>query len=69
MLEGYVPAVVRKTSWKEYSVWTSRPDNFVEVFCNGEGIVANLCPFLYMSSERILAVSSCKAGHSRVTDV
>lgn len=38
--EGYVPAVVRKMSWKVYSVLTSSPDSFVEVLVVGEGIEA-----------------------------
>ena len=39
-LEGYVPAVVRKMSWKVYSLSTSRPDSLVEVSRNGAGTEA-----------------------------
>ena len=44
--EGNVPPVVRNTSWIEYSVSSSRPDNLVEVFCRGFGIEARRCLFL-----------------------
>jgi hypothetical protein len=40
-LDGNVPAVVRKTSWKEYSVLISRPESFVELLVSGEGIAAS----------------------------
>ena len=32
MLEGNVPAVVRRMSWKEYSEFISSPESLVEVF-------------------------------------
>lgn len=62
--EGNVPPVVLRTSWIEYSVSISRPDNFVEVFCSGDGIEARRCRFLYMSRERSFEVASCKGDHS-----
>lgn len=67
--EGKVPPVVRSTSWIEYSASNSRPDNLVEVFCNGDGIEARRCRFLYMSRERNFEVASCRGDHSRVMDV
>jgi hypothetical protein len=67
--EGNVPPVVRSTSWIEYSVSNSRPDNLVEVFCSGDGIEARRCRFLYMSNERNLEVASCNGDHSSVMDV
>lgn len=42
--EGYVPAVVLNTSWNVYSLPSSSPDSFVEVFVRGEGIAASHCP-------------------------
>ena len=42
--DGNVPAVVRKTSWKVYSVFSSRLDSFVDVFCWGAGIDASRWP-------------------------
>ena len=44
-LEGKVPAVVRRMSWNEYSVLSSRPESLVEVFVRGEGIEARRWPF------------------------
>ena len=40
-LDGNVPAVVRNNSWKEYSVLISRPDSFVELLVNGDGMAAS----------------------------
>ena len=37
------PAVVRRTSWKVYSVSICSPDSFVEVFVRGEGMAASRC--------------------------
>ena len=37
MLDGNVPAVVRGTSWKEYSVLISIPECLVDVLVIGEG--------------------------------
>lgn len=45
-LDGKVPAVVRSTSWKEYSVLSSNPDSLVELFVKGDGIAARRWPFL-----------------------
>ena len=67
--EGNVPPVVRNTSWIEYSVSRSRPDNFVDVFCSGDGIEARRWRFLYRSRERSLEVASCKGDHSSAMDV
>jgi len=67
--EGKTPAVVRRMSWKEYSMLISRPESLVEVLVMGDGIAASRCPFLYISRERSLAVASWTAGHSRVMEV
>lgn len=39
-LDGKVPAVVRRMSWKLYSVFNSSPETLVEVFVVGAGIAA-----------------------------
>jgi len=44
--EGKVPAVVRRTSWKEYSVLISMPECFVDVLVVGEGTAERRSPFL-----------------------
>ena len=44
--EGKVPAVVRRMSWKEYSVLISMPECFVEVLVIGEGTAERRSPFL-----------------------
>jgi hypothetical protein len=47
----------------------SRPDNFVEVFWEGDGIAARRWPFLYISRDRKEAVANSSGGHSNVTEV
>ena len=69
ILEGYVPAVVRRISWKEYSVLISMPECFVVVFVITAGTAERRSPFLYMSRDRTFAVASLMGSHSRVTDV
>ena len=69
MLDGNVPAVVRRTSWKEYSVLISIPECLVDVLVIGEGTAERRSPFRYISRERSLAVASLIVGHSKVTEV
>jgi hypothetical protein len=45
-LEGRVPAVVRRMSWKEYSMLISMPECFVEVLVIGDGTAERRSPFL-----------------------
>ena len=43
MLDGNVPAVVRRTSWKEYSIFISIPACLVDVLViEGEGTADTL---------------------------
>ena len=44
MFEGYVPAVVRRMSWKVYSVFCSSPESLVEKFVRGCGMAVRRWP-------------------------
>ena len=44
--KGKVPAVVQRTSWKEYSVLISMPECFVDVLVIGEGTAERRSLFL-----------------------
>ena len=44
--EGKVPAVVRRTSWKEYSVLISMPECFVDMLVIGKGTAERRSLFL-----------------------
>lgn len=48
----YVPADVRKTRWKVYSVSTANPLIFVLCISAGRGILPALLPFRYRLKER-----------------
>lgn len=45
-LDGKTPAVVRSMSCNVYSVLISRPESFVDVLVNGDGMAASRWPFL-----------------------
>jgi hypothetical protein len=64
-----VPALVRSTRWKVYSVSTASPLIFVLVISKGLGIPPALLPFLKRVKVRRSAVASSMGSHSRTSDV
>jgi hypothetical protein len=67
--EEKVPAEVRRTRWKVYSVSTARPDIFVAVRSVGRGMVPAFWPFLKSARERRFAVARSIGSHSSTTAV
>ncbi len=65
----YVPADVRSTRWKVYSVSTASPLIFVASVSVGRGIPPALLPLRNRLNERISAVASCMGSHSSTTEV
>lgn len=65
----YVPALVRRTRWKKYSLSTARPEIFVLVCEVGFGIAPALLLFRYRVKERRVAVARLIGSHSSTTEV
>lgn len=63
----YVPAEVRRTRWKVYSLSTARPEIFV--LSLSRGMLPALLPLRYRLRLRSSAVASCTGSHSSTTEV